>query len=752
MITKIKKSQSASLGHLRPLKFISVISILFAISWLACGVAQADVKSPAVKLQAPNAIPLPVAKPLPTTRMFHGKPLVDEYSWLIDTDFPQVNDAAILDYIAAENSYFEKVMASHRELTERLIAETKQRTILDSREPGHEFRQGDFIYRSVALADSHFKQWQRKPLNGELFSTIFDESKMVASEAGESIHQLYFSPDGRYAAWGSYQQDIFASQLQFYDISNQKKLKQNIAGGLPLYVWAQDSQSLFYPFVTESGLYQIRLHKLGTDPVNDNVLFRETRQAFRNELYPSVSGDYAFLYRGANRSLQVIAFSTKSPEQAPVQISNIKHNVMNYIDHANGTFYMRSNDINRSYRIAAAKDTGNGPGSWKTLLAGDDDLQLKRMVPFDDFVAVEANRLGQSEIVILREDREPQWIKFPDQAYTATLAKQQDPASQQIRLNYFSLTTPKSQVVYDMEHQALTGLSRLNIDISLYKTERIQVTVRDGVRVPVTLFYRDDLKQQGQPLHLTGFGAFGETGEGWPRGFKFANERFSLLDRGVMYAMAHVRGGGELGPNWQRSGEQMQRKNSFNDLVDVANELIEQQYTQAGKISIAGDSAGGMLMGAALNQAPQLWCGAVLNVPWVDPLSEMLDTENAEVEWIWSLFGNPLRSAEVFNYVYSYNPYDQIRHQAYPPQLITTRWTDNTVPYWHAARWAARMRERKQDNNLLLLTTRSDGNHFGGATPEKDRYEQAQELTFLLMVHGLTEVAPAPLPKLSQEE
>ncbi|GAA5214442.1 S9 family peptidase [Corallincola platygyrae] len=686
--------------------------------------------------------------------------LVDEFDWLIDRDFPVVDDPEVLSYVAAENSYYDAVMKPFKPLTDKLVEEANQRQVVkDSTgsllEQVDYRRVGQFHYVAFAKPDSSLKLWKRAPV-GKGNATaglvhVLDEAELLADLSepklkATSIHKLFFSPDGRYVALGTYSHNIHESELKIYDLEAKLFLDSKFGPGLPVYVWMQDSQSLFYPTMNVDGLHQVRLHRLGTDPTKDKLLYQEKRGAFRNEMYLSTSGDYAFLYRGAQRSLQVLAFSTKSPELPPIETSPIKHNVMNFVDHANGKFYMRSNDTHRGYRIAVADDTGNGPGKWKTLLEGSDEVQLKRMMPFNGFVAVEANRAGQSDIVVLREDSKPQWLSFPDKAYTAILQRNQDPSQDKIRFSYFSLTTPYSHAVYDLATDKISGLSRLDMDMSLYATERLLVKVRDGVLVPVTLFYRKDLRKPGQPLHLTGFGAFGQTGEGWPRGFKFANERFSLLDRGVLYAMAHVRGGGELGPKWQQGGERMNRKNSFNDLVDVANYLIEKNYTQKGDISLYGDSAGGTLVGAAINQSPDLWAGALLIVPYVDPLSEMLDSENPAASSLWQMYGNPVRSEEAFDYVLSYNPYDQIAETAYPPQFIMTRWTDADVPYWQGARWVARMRERKTDDHLILLRTHQDGNHFGGATPSKDRYEQAEAMTFVLMVHGLADSTPAPLP------
>ncbi|WP_158537916.1 prolyl oligopeptidase family serine peptidase [Corallincola holothuriorum] len=704
-------------------------------------ISQVSVQAQKLQLTAPQDIALPSAKQISSTRSYHGKQVIDEYAWLIDEDFPHIDDPDVLSYIDAENHYYEQVMGSYSALTETILQEAnaKKVELVSAETPA--VRIGKYWYRSSQLPNSRFKIWERSPEQLGKYEQILDESKLTAADAGLAIDRVTFSPDGRYVAWGANPDDPFKSTLQFFDLHEQVQLDVELATFLPLVVWGHDSRGVFYPFLPEGGLNQIKYHRLGEEQEQDTLLFQEKRSAFRNEIHASSSGEYAFLFRGENRSLQVLAFSTKVPSQKPLRITAIKHNVMNYIDHVNGHFYMRTNDLHRGYRIAVAEDTGNGPGEWKTLFEGSDEIQLTRMFPFNDFVAVQVNRQGQSEIVILRNNQKPQWVAFPDKAYTATLARRQDPNQNTVLINYFSLTTPASDVTFDAVSGKLSGFTNLSIDTSKYKTERIFATARDGVNVPVTLFYRKDLRRPGQPLHLTGFGAFGQTGEGWPRGFKFSKERFSLLDRGILYAMAHVRGGGELGPAWHRAGEGMQRKNTFNDFVDVAQYLVKQGYTTKGNISISGDSAGGTLMGAALNQAPDLWAAAVLNVPWVDPLSEMLDVDGPTVQWVWSMYGNPLQHEGVFDYVFSYNPYSQIAAHGYPPQLVTTRWTDTDVPYWHAARWTAKMRSKQTNNSLVLLRTHADGNHFGGQTPQQDLREQAEVLTFILVAHGLSQTA-----------
>ncbi|MBQ1782688.1 MAG: S9 family peptidase [Gammaproteobacteria bacterium] len=692
---------------------------------------------------APESVVPPVAATVPTSMTYHGRVRQDDYSWLKDESFPVVDDPKVLAYLEAENGYYQQVTAPLAPLRQQLLTEVGQRQITAGGDTRPTVRVGQFWYYAEPIADSYLKRWHRADRADGSFTLVLDENLINAQFPDEGIERLSFSPDGRYAVWGALTEQ--GAVLRIYDLSKRQLLDDTLKASVPMAVWTADGQQLFYPTTGDNGLFEARLHRLGQPPASDKVVYQESKSSLNIELYPSQSGDYALIFRGNERSLQVLALSTRQPELAAVALTPLKVNVMHFVDHYNGRFFTRTNDQGVNYRVAVADDVNGKPGEWQTLLSGDANTRLTKMVPFADFVAVEATRDGLNQVAIVAAEQPVRWVAFPDNFYSSSLSYSQDPASQRVNIAYFSPLHPESQAVFDVASGQLTGLQSLAIDTSRYVLERTTITARDGVEVPVTLFYRKDLKRPQQPAVLTAYGAFGYTGDKWPGNFRFANERLSLLDRGVLYVMAHVRGGGELGPAWAQAGQWLQRKNSFNDCEDVAQGLIAKGLTQAGRITLVGDSAGGTLVAAVVNQNPALWAGAVLNAPWLDPLAEMLDLRNPQHEWLWREYGNPLASEGNYDYIASYNPYDQIKAQSYPPLYLTTRTSDTLVPYWQPAKWVARLRARKTDQQVVLLNTRYDGNHFGGVSPEKDRLERVEEMAFILRTLGLVDTPAAPL-------
>ena len=399
------------------------------------------------------------------------------------------------------------------------------------------------------------------------------------------------------------------------------------------------------------------------------------------------------------------------------------------------TLFVHTNDTHENFRLATAPLAD--PASWTTLIAGSDDFYLTGFELFRDFYVVEGRVRGLDRIEVRYYDDparvEP--IAFPEASYEASLGDNPEWATQTLRVGYESMVSPSSVFDYDVPSRTLTRLKVQEIpsgyDASRYETARLDIPARDGTLVPVSVVWRKDRPAAG-PLHLYGYGAYGiAIGPG------FSTTRLSLLDRGMAYAIAHIRGGDDLGRGWYKAGKLDARTNTFNDFIDVARGLIDHGFTTAGKISASGGSAGGELMGAVINQAPELFGAVVADVPFVDVLATMLDESLPLTPGEWPEWGNPIEDEAAFHLIRSYSPYDQVKPQAYPPLMVTAGLNDPRVTYWEPAKWVARLRELKTDSNPLILKTNMGAGHGGKSGRFESLKEAAEEFAFLLTELGI---------------
>jgi oligopeptidase B len=423
--------------------------------------------------------------------------------------------------------------------------------------------------------------------------------------------------------------------------------------------------------------------------------------------------------------------------QAPKMLNTREQNFKLRVDHGNGYFYMLSNDTHVNFRIAKSQENQVQYDQWQTVFAGTDSKYFKGIQVFKDFVAIGQSIQGLESVTILPNQGAGYEIALPEKVASVSLGSNPEFSQKQLRIRYESMITPDSIYDYDVSNKTLS-LRKVRVipsgyDKSQYTTERIMAVARDGVKVPITLVYKNGFKKDGsQPLYLYAYGAYASGLEP-----NFSTIRLSLLDRGFAYAYAHVRGGDEMGYQWYLDGKLDKRSNTFNDLVDVAKHLIDERYVSKGNISIEGGSAGGELMGAVVNQAPELWRSVNLAVPFVDVLNTMLDASLPLTPPEWSEWGNPLISKEVFEFIQSYSPYDNIQAKEYPPMLVTGGLNDPRVTYWEPAKWTAKMRATKTDKNLLVMRINMGAGHFSNTGRYGRLKDYAEEYAFALIAHGI---------------
>jgi oligopeptidase B len=412
-----------------------------------------------------------------------------------------------------------------------------------------------------------------------------------------------------------------------------------------------------------------------------------------------------------------------------------------HLDHRAGQFYIRTNDTHRNFRLAVSPESAPEEANWQTLIDGSDSHYLTGHLCFRDFLIVAERVAGLDQIRIISDPgastAREHYIEFPESSYAVDFGTNALFDQTTLRLGYESMVTPLTVYDYDLESRSLTPLKVQEIpsgyDPDEYQTERLLITARDGVQVPVSLVRRRDVSPGAEtPLHLYGYGAYGISIEPG-----FSSSRLSLLDRGFIYAIAHIRGGDDLGYQWYEDGKLDKRTNTFNDFVDVARQLIASGYTGPGRLTISGGSAGGELMGAAVNQAAELFGAVAAHVPFVDVLNTMLDADLPLTPIEWPEWGNPIEDPAAFERIRAYSPYDQLVRRAYPPMLITGGLNDPRVTYWEPAKYVARLRHLKTDDNWLLLKTNMGAGHRGQSGRFDSLREVAEEYAFLLASLGL---------------
>jgi oligopeptidase B len=407
------------------------------------------------------------------------------------------------------------------------------------------------------------------------------------------------------------------------------------------------------------------------------------------------------------------------------------------VDEREDVLYIHANDTHENFRLATAPLAH--PGDWTTLIEGSDAFYLTGVDLFRDFYVVEGRRAGldQIEVRYYEDPARVEAIVFPEASYSAGVGDNPEWAVDTLRLSYESMVSPATVYDYSLEARSLEVLKVQEIpsgyDASLYTTERLEIVARDGTAIPVSVVMRKD-RPAGGPLHLYGYGAYGISIDPG-----FSTTRLSLVDRGFAYAIAHIRGGDDLGRAWYKAGKLERRTNTFNDFVDAAKGLVERGYTQAGRVSISGGSAGGELMGAVINSDPELFGAVVAHVPFVDVLATMLDDSLPLTPGEWPEWGNPIEDEAAFALIRSYSPYDQVKHQTYPPLLVTAGLNDPRVTYWEPAKWVAKLRDFKTDANELLLKTNMGAGHGGKSGRFESLRETAEEFAFILWQLGVPE-------------
>ncbi|MDR6512394.1 oligopeptidase B [Novosphingobium capsulatum] len=686
----------------------------------------------------PIAAQPPVAAKKPHSISHHGVTITDDYAWLRDPGYPEVKDPEILAHLEAENAWFQAHMAPRQPLIDQLFAEMRGR--IKEADKSVPQKDGNWVYWIEYEEGAEYKKWWRRPIDaaddGSADELLLDEVALAQGHDYFRLGAISVSNDGRLLAWSVDDNGSERFTARIKVIASGEILPDEIPGTNSGLIWVKGDTGLVYSLANENWRTDnVRLHWLGQPLDQDVELYHEDDEGFRAGAALSANEKWLIVSTGDHETSEVRLIPADDPLQAPILVRPREKGVEYDVDLHGETLFVHTNDTHENFRLATAPLAD--PASWTTLIAGSDDFYLTGFELFRDFYVVEGRVRGLDRIEVRYYDDpariEP--IAFPEASYEASLGDNPEWATQTLRVGYESMVSPSSVFDYDVPSRALTRLKVQEIpsgyDASLYETARLDIPARDGTLVPVSVVWRKD-RPAGGPLHLYGYGAYGiAIGPG------FSTTRLSLLDRGMAYAIAHIRGGDDLGRGWYKAGKLDARTNTFNDFIDVARGLIDHGFTTAGRISASGGSAGGELMGAVINQAPDLFGAVVADVPFVDVLATMLDESLPLTPGEWPEWGNPIDDAAAFHLIRSYSPYDQVKPQAYPPLMVTAGLNDPRVTYWEPAKWVARLRELKTDSNPLIFKTNMGAGHGGKSGRFESLKEAAEEFAFLLTELGI---------------
>ncbi|CAI3789544.1 Protease 2 [Pseudomonas sp. MM227] len=669
----------------------------------------------------------------------HVAPGDDPYAWL------QVRDRAdVLDYLKAENAWQEAQLADQAELREQLFEEIKGRireTDLSLASPW-----GPWLYYTRTTAGDEYPRHYRcaRPDDG---STQVDEHSeqllldpnVLANGGFLSMGAFNISPDQQRLA---YSLDTSGDEIYRLFV---KELGNDAVVELPFedcdgsMTWANDSQTLFFGELDETHRpHRLHRHTLGSDGAEQ--VFEENDGRFFLHCYRSSSERQLILLLNSKTTSEAWVLDADQPAGDFTCLAPRVEDHEYYPDHGQldgaWTWFIRSNQSGINFALYQAADTGAAPTreQWRTLIPHRDDVMLEGVTLNAAAFTLSLRARGLPIIEVHAQGLAPYPVQLPDAAYSLYVSDSLEFASEQIRLRYEALNRPGQVRQLNLRDGAQVVLKQTPVlgrfDADDYVSQRLWATAADGTQVPISLVMKKAFVGQATPLYLYGYGAYGESLDPW-----FSHARLSLLDRGIAFAIAHVRGGGELGEAWYRAGKQEHKGNTFSDFIACAEHLIEQGLTRAEQLVISGGSAGGLLIGAVLNQRPELFQGAVAEVPFVDVLNTMLDPDLPLTVTEYDEWGNP-QDPEVHARIKAYAPYENVTAQAYPHVLVIAGYNDSRVQYWEAAKWVARLRARKTDDNLLLLKTELGAGHGGMSGRYQGLRDVALEYAFVLKALG----------------
>ena len=673
----------------------------------------------------------PRAQKIPKSSTLHGDARVDDYFWLRDRNSPEVTS-----YLEAENDYTQEMMKDTEELQQTLYEEMVARTKED--DASVPARKADYFYYTRREKGQNYAIHCRK--QGSLDSEeeiILDENELAQEHDYFRVGIFSVSPDHNTLAYSVDTNGGESYALRFKDLSDGRDLAEIIEDTYYSFSWGNDNRTVFYTRI-DAAHRPDRLfrHELGTDPSDDVLVFQEKDDAFFMWVHKTRSGRYILMGLESNVTSEFRYLDADNPSGEFRMVEPRKQDVEYDVEHQGDRFYIRTNQDAVNFKLMSAPVTDPSAENWGEVIPYDDDVMITGIDAFADFLAI-SQRIGGLPVVTIRSmSGDERKIEVQEPVYDIGLGDNREFESDTLRYEYSSGVTPHSVFDYDVNNRTrelkketeILGYDRTN-----FETSRIHATAPDGTNVPISLVFRKGALDHG-PAHvlLMGYGSYGISMD-----VGFRSNQVSLLERGVVIATAHVRGGGEMGRRWHDNGKYMHKTNTFTDFIACAERLIDAGYTTPEHLAATGGSAGGLLMGAVTNMRPDLFRAVIAHVPFVDVLTTMLDETLPLTVGEWEEWGNP-NQEDYYHYMKSYSPYDNVEAKAYPDMLITAGLNDPRVSYWEPAKWSAKLRDMKTGDNVLLLKTNMGAGHGGVSGRYEQFKEVAFEYAFILKRLGLT--------------
>lgn len=706
--------------------FISLLSLIFATS---CNNKETS--------ETPMIIMAPKADKITKNLEMHDDLRVDNYYWLNDRDNEEV-----IDYLERENDYYNKMTAHTKDFQKDLFEEMKGRIKEDDESVPYFYNGYYYITRFETGKDYPIYSRKKDSLEAEE-EVMFDVNEMAKDYSYYNLRGLNISPDNKWVAFGVDTLSRRKYTLYIKNLETGEILSDSITLTTGDSTWANDNKTLFYTRKDEQTLRSNKIykHKLGHESSKDVLIYTEEDETFGTYVYKTKSDKYLVIGSYSTLTSEFQILDANTPD-AKFKIFQSRTRGLEYgISHFGSDFYIVTNkDDATNFKLMKTDENATGMENWEELIEHRPEVLLEGIDIFKDYLVLSERNNGLNKIRIKRwDDAEDYYLPFDNETYTADTFQNIEFNTKILRYNYNSLTTPSSVIDFNMETQEKDVKKETEVlggkfNKDNYESKRIWATAADGTKIPVSMVYRKGMKLNGEnPLLLYAYGSYGATIDPY-----FSSVRLSLLDRGFIYAIAHVRGGQYLGREWYENGKLLFKKNTFTDFVDASKYLISEKYTSKDHLYASGGSAGGLLMGAIVNIAPEIYNGVVAAVPFVDVVTTMLDDTIPLTTGEYDEWGNP-NEKEYYDYIKSYSPYDNVEAKSYPNMLVTTGLHDSQVQYWEPAKWVAKLRDYKTGNNLLLLHTNMDAGHGGASGRFEALKEVAMDYGFLLDMEGIKE-------------
>ncbi|WP_420574152.1 S9 family peptidase [Kordia sp.] len=682
-------------------------------------------------------ISVPTVDKKPTNLEKHGDIRIDNYYWLNDRENPEV-----IAYLNAENAYNDEMTAHTKDFQKDLFEELKGRIKEDDASVPYKLNGYWYIKKFEEGKDYPIHTRKKESLDAPE-EILFDVNEMAKDHSYYKLSGISVSPNNKLVAYGVDTVSRRQYVIHIKNLETGEVYKERIENTTGSSTWAADNTTLFYANKDEQTLRSEKIykHKLGDDVANDTVVFHEEDETYITFVYKTKSRKYLVIGSYSTLTMEYRILEADNPDGEfrvfQPRVRGLEYGISHYGDH----FYVMSNKDNAiNFKLSRTPEDKTGMESWEDMVPHRVDVLLEDIEIFKDFYVLSERNNGLNKIRIIRWDGTADYyLPFDNETYTANTNINVDFDTEILRYTYNSMTTPASVIDFNMvtkakdikkEQEVLGG----KFDKNNYVSERLWATSADGTKIPMSVVYKKGIKKDGNnPVLQYAYGSYGSTIDPY-----FSSSRLSLLDRGFIYVIAHVRGGEYLGRNWYDDGKLEAKKNTFTDFIDCSKYLIEQKYTSPEHLYASGGSAGGLLMGAIANMNPELYNGIIASVPFVDVITTMLDDSIPLTTGEYDEWGNP-NEKEYYEYMKSYSPYDNVETKAYPHMLVTTGLHDSQVQYWEPAKWVAKLRDMKTDNNILLLHTNMDAGHGGASGRFESLKEVAEEYAFLLDLENIKE-------------